>query len=112
MMARAKIVFDKNSTAANIFTGGNKKWDGLADLIVASYNNVSGNGKPCFDRRLLNCTHQFSESYCLNNGNKYNCEDYIVTYWKTWVECDGLCPSNDPLFGVVQGNEEIGRAHV
>ena len=94
-MARIKLSFtrDSNSLAADIM-GGNGNWRELGSQIVQAYNDASDDY--CYEthqRRMLNCSFEFSE---------YNSEgdDMIYTYWKPWLTCNNSCPIEDPLFGI------------
>ena len=121
--ATIKLSFRKDSYAADIFEGGttgtgdDNDYQFLADQIVQIYNNITDD---CFERhqrRMLNCSHEYTErtiQYDNSNDNTINNtsndgEEYIHAYWTAYVVCNDTCPSLDPLFGLDDDEIKPGR---
>jgi len=92
-IARVKLSFDRysNSSAFDLMEGKGD-WGQLGGKIIDAYNDIS---RDCFEthqRRMINCSYEFSE---------YNTDsDTIDTYWAPFVTCNSSCPIEDPLFGI------------
>ena len=88
--ARIKLSFARNSDSLAVdLIEGNGDWEKLEDEIVKVYNDISEDCYETHQRRMINCSYQFSE---------YNIEsnDLIDTYWMPFVICNNSCPVEDP----------------